>query len=112
MMSEDLQSAVLISAVGISVVFGVILVLWGLMTLVVRIAADRVSAEPKVPAAPDVDDQEADARQRRAAAVVAAVAASVAQERVGDTARAQAAAAAVGAYIAGESRATDSEKGV
>lgn len=111
MMSGDLQSAVLISAVGISLVFGVICVVWGLMALVVRVAADRPSGEQRVAAEPDAEEVEADATQRRAAAVVAAVTAAVEQERVGDTARARAAAAAVGAYLAGESGAPDSHKG-
>ena len=100
MMSEDLQSAVLISAIGISLVFGVILILWALMALVVRIAADRPAAE------------DADATRSRAAAVVAAVTAAVETQRVGDSARARAAAAAVGAYLAGEPPATDRDEGV
>jgi Na+-transporting methylmalonyl-CoA/oxaloacetate decarboxylase gamma subunit len=109
MMSEDLQSAVLISAIGISLVFGVILILWALMTLVVRVAADGPAAGQKVPAEPEAED--ADGTRSRAAAVVAAVTAAVEQRRADDSARARAAAAAVGAYLAGESRATDRDEG-
>ena len=109
-MSEDLQSAVLISAIGISLVFGVILILWALMALVVRSAADRPAADRKVEPEPAAED--ADATRSRAAAVVAAVTAAVETQRAGDSARARAAAAAVGAYLAGEPPATDRDEGV
>jgi Na+-transporting methylmalonyl-CoA/oxaloacetate decarboxylase gamma subunit len=99
-MSESLQAAVLISAIGMGLVFGVILLLWGLMALVVRVAADRHLGETKTPVEPDIAGDAA--TRRRAAAVVAAVAAAIEQERAGGAAQARAAAAAVGAYIAGE----------
>jgi Na+-transporting methylmalonyl-CoA/oxaloacetate decarboxylase gamma subunit len=107
-LNEDLQSAVLIGVIGIGLVLGVILVLWGLMALLVRVRAGRPSAGQEASTEPEAED--AEARQRRAAAVVAAVAAAVEKERAGDSARARAAAAAVGAYIAGESGAPHSEK--
>lgn len=101
-MSETLKAAVLISAFGMGLVFGVILLLWGLMTLVVRVAADRHAGDANTPIGPDVEEDAA--TRRRAAAVVAAVAAAIEQERTGDSAQARAAAAAVGAYMAGERR--------
>jgi Na+-transporting methylmalonyl-CoA/oxaloacetate decarboxylase gamma subunit len=101
-MSESARAAVLISATGMSIVFGVILLLWGLMALVVRVAAEPETGDAKTPVEHDVDEDAA--RRRRAAAAVAAVAAAIERERVGDSAQARAAAAAVGAYLAGERR--------
>lgn len=102
-MTENLQSALLISAVGMGLVFAVILLLWGLMTLIVRLGAARGAADaaPVEPQAAVTDDT---AERRRAAAVVAAVGAAVEQEHVNEAVRARAAAAAVAAYLAGEPR--------
>jgi Na+-transporting methylmalonyl-CoA/oxaloacetate decarboxylase gamma subunit len=104
-MGENMQAALLISAIGMGIVFGVILILWGLMALVVRVAADRNADDPKAPVEADGAAEDQDANRRRAAAVVGAVAAAVERERAGDTAKAQAAAAAVAAYLADERRA-------
>jgi len=70
-MADSLRAAVLISAIGMGLVFGVILLLWGLMALVVRASAARRAGEAEMPA---------------------------------EAKRAHAAAAAVGAYLAGERR--------
>ena len=104
-MSENLRAAVLISAIGMGIVFGVILLLWGLMALVVRAAADRHAGDAATPVEHDAADADDAASVRRAAAVAATVTAAVERERAGDSARAQAAAAAVGAYLASERRA-------
>jgi Na+-transporting methylmalonyl-CoA/oxaloacetate decarboxylase gamma subunit len=101
-MSEGVRAAVLISAAGMGLVFGVILLLWGLMALVVRIAAERQTGDAKSPIGQEAEEDAA--RRRRAAAAVAAVSAAIEHERAGDSAQARAAAAAVGAYLAGERR--------
>ncbi len=104
-MSENLRAAVLISAIGMGIVFGVIVLLWGLMALVVRVAADRHAGEATTPVEHDSAGADEATSVRRAAAVAAAVTAAAERERAGDSAKAQAAAAAVGAYVASERRA-------
>ncbi len=73
-MGGNIQSALLISAIGMAIVFGVILVLWALMALVVRVASARQEEEAK-----PTHDPDADATKARAAA--AAVAAYIAAEQ-------------------------------
>ncbi len=67
-MGGNIQSAFLISAIGMAIVFGVILILWALMALVVRVASDRHAEEAKPVGEPDPDAVKA----RAAAAAVAA----------------------------------------
>ena len=105
-MEVNIESALLISAIGMGIVFGVILILWGLMALVVRVAADRRKDDAKPSAEAGSVEADEEARRRRAAAVVGAVAAAVGQERAAETRKAQAAAAAVAAYLADERRTT------
>jgi len=69
-MVESLRAAGLISAIGIGLIFGLILLLWGLMALVVRVTAARGGEQPEEPG---------DATRARAAA--AAVGAYLASER-------------------------------
>ena len=69
-MAENLRAAVLISAIGMGLVFGVILLLWGLMALVVRVGAARAAEQP-----------EPSAETTRARAAAAAVGAYLADER-------------------------------
>ena len=88
-MSDDLRSALLISAIGLGLVFGVILLLWGLMALIVRITAGPAGEEPKA----------------QGGGAGAGTGDSADREQPADTARARAAAAAVAAYLASERRA-------
>lgn len=106
MMTDTLQSALLISAIGMGLVFGVILLLWGLIALIVRVGADRPPAEAQQAGDEAGASDSAALARRRAAAVAAvtAVAAAIEQEAGVDEAKAHAAAAAVGAYLAGERR--------
>jgi Na+-transporting methylmalonyl-CoA/oxaloacetate decarboxylase gamma subunit len=106
-MADTLQSALLISAIGMGLVFGVILLLWGLIALIVRVGADR----PVAGAAHLHDEAEsaagtaADRQRAPAVAVVTAVAVALERDHGISEAKAKAAAAAVGAYLASERRA-------
>ena len=73
-MSENLLIALQITVIGMGLVFGVILVLWGVMALLVRLTPDR--AEP-VTAAPKEDLTDL---KRRAA--IAAVSVALAREQI------------------------------
>ena len=106
-MADTVRSALLISAIGMGLVFGVILLLWGLIALMVRLAADR----PAAGGGGTDDDGVRPARaasDRQGAAAIAAdttvCAAPEGQLRGGEV-KARAAAAAVGAYLANERRA-------
>ena len=104
-MADTLQSALLISAIGMGLVFGVILLLWGLIAVIVRVGADRPAAGAGGPG----DENDSAARVasdgQRAASVAVVTAVAVARERERGEAKAKAAAAAVGAYLASERRA-------
>jgi Na+-transporting methylmalonyl-CoA/oxaloacetate decarboxylase gamma subunit len=107
MMADTVRSALLISAIGMGLVFGVILLLWGLIALMVRVAADRPAAgggetdDDAVRPAREASDREG------AAAIAAGTAVCVApgDEQRGGEVKARAAAAAVGAYLADQHRA-------
>lgn len=89
-MADTLRSALLISAIGMGLVFGVILLLWGLIALVVRLGANRPGASE---GGPDGDE------------AIAEVAEELDEEAGVIGAKSKAAAAAVGAYLASERRA-------
>jgi Na+-transporting methylmalonyl-CoA/oxaloacetate decarboxylase gamma subunit len=80
-MGETLNYALQITAIGMTLVFGAIILLWGLIALIVRLAPENGTApdavEP-VSAAPEISDADAitgdDARRRQAAAAAVAVA--------------------------------------
>ena len=105
-MSETLQSALLITVMGMGLVFGVILLLWGLIALIVRAGAGRPSAAAEQRAGEDASPEAEELSRRRAAAIAAVTAVTVAlqKEAAGGEAKAHAAAAAVGAYLAAERR--------
>jgi Na+-transporting methylmalonyl-CoA/oxaloacetate decarboxylase gamma subunit len=65
-----------ITAIGMGLVFGAILLLWGMMSLMTRILAER-EADPQVP------DESRERKARAAAAAVAAALAEQAQSRIG-----------------------------
>ena len=85
-MADALRAALLISAIGMALVFGVILLLWGLIALVVRLGADRRGAGP----GGESGEGSAD------------LAEELDEEAGAIDLKAQAAAAAVGAYLASE----------
>ena len=70
--------ALLLTVLGMGLVFGAILLLWGLMAGLVALTAERPAARPTPPAAPTDDDG---AAQAAAAAVAAALAAAEAERR-------------------------------
>jgi Na+-transporting methylmalonyl-CoA/oxaloacetate decarboxylase gamma subunit len=82
MNTELLPAALLITALGMGLVFVAILLLWGLMELIVRLLPDRAEPEPEPVPVPssDIADREAE-RERRRRAAVAAVSAAFALEQ-------------------------------
>lgn len=89
-MSTTLQSALLITAVGMGLVFAAIIFLWGLMAAMVRLGAEREDAGEKARLSPASDDgtndEESDVereRRKRAAALAVAVAMASARRPLG-----------------------------
>lgn len=75
-MSDNIQNALLITAIGMGLVFFAILLLWGLMELLVRLTTvkERPPAGPASPNPPGNSPKPADESRRRAAAAAVAVA--------------------------------------
>lgn len=71
--------ALLLTVLGMGLVFGAILLLWGLMACLVALTAPRPAARPAAPA--EASSDEAAAAQAAAAAVAAALAAAEAERR-------------------------------
>ena len=76
--SELMTQGLLIAAIGMGLVFVVIIFLWGLMALLMRLTSGREKQEPEVQPVETVADIPAQetartARQRRAAAAAVAV---------------------------------------
>jgi Na+-transporting methylmalonyl-CoA/oxaloacetate decarboxylase gamma subunit len=80
-MVDSVRAALLISVIGMSLVFGVILLLWGLIALVVRLGADRQAASADGPGeeggdtGEELDEEEGLGAESLKAAAAAAVAA-------------------------------------
>lgn len=74
-MSANLESALLITAIGMSLVFLAIILLWGLMALLVRVTADRKPKESMSEADSDAGQNAEfeDSLRMRAAAVAVAI---------------------------------------
>jgi Na+-transporting methylmalonyl-CoA/oxaloacetate decarboxylase gamma subunit len=80
MMSENLVVALYISLTGVSLVFGAIFLLWGMMDVLVRLTADKSRIEEEA-AHIEVTAHVHDLKQRAAAvAVAAALAVAAARE--------------------------------
>jgi sodium pump decarboxylase gamma subunit len=75
-MSNLLILSLSITLIGMGLVFGAIVLLWGLMSLMTRILAER-EASPKLP------DESREQKARAAAAAVAVALAEQAQSRIG-----------------------------
>lgn len=75
-MAENLLTALEITIVGMGLVFGAIVLLWGVMALLVRLTAER----PVTPAPAEAPAEDAEYERRRRAAV-AAVSVALARER-------------------------------
>jgi len=95
-----LNQTLIITAIGMGLVFVAILLLWGLMELIVRLTADRPTAEKstaiEVPLDEEAPASPVDRRKQAAAAAVSAALASA----VTKPGAAKAAAAAVAAALA------------
>ncbi len=77
-MTANLLNALIITAVGMGLVFASIVLLWGVMALLVRVTAERPEAEE--PTAAEAQLSEREIKQR---AAIAAVAAALAREAAG-----------------------------
>lgn len=75
-MSENLLLSLLITLIGMGLVFGAIILLWGLMSLLTRLLS-------KTEASPEVPDEAREKKARAAAAAVAVALAEQAQSRIG-----------------------------
>jgi len=75
-MSGNLLLSIQISLIGMGLVFGAIILLWGLMSVMTRILAERKSS-------PEVQDEARAQKARAAAAAVAVALAEQAQNRIG-----------------------------
>ena len=76
-MAENISNALFITAAGMGLVFGAILLLWGVMALLVRFTSESAAPAPEEPeggqsALPEEQDEESDLRLQAAAAAVAA----------------------------------------
>ena len=70
-MSENMLIAFQITVIGMGLVFAAIMVLWGLMAVLVRIAPERTKEDSTIKSPPADDQTEG---KRRAAAIAVAVA--------------------------------------
>ena len=75
-MSNLLILSLTITLIGMGLVFGAIILLWGLMSLMTRILTERE-------AGPEVPDESRERKARAAAAAVAVALAEQAQSRIG-----------------------------
>jgi len=91
-MTENLTNALLITAIGMALVFAAIVLLWALMAALVRATGERG------PAGEAAAQAEADARDTKRRAAIAAVAVALAREAAGPVAYASPASAGVSAW--------------
>jgi sodium pump decarboxylase gamma subunit len=75
-MSENFLLSIQITLIGMGLVFGAIILLWGLMSLMTRILTEREAGS-------EVPDEARDRKARAAAAAVAVALAEQAQSRIG-----------------------------
>jgi sodium pump decarboxylase gamma subunit len=75
-MSNVITTSIYITLIGMGLVFGAIILLWGLMSLMTRLLAERESG-------PEVPDEARAQKARAAAAAVAVALAEQAQSRIG-----------------------------
>jgi Na+-transporting methylmalonyl-CoA/oxaloacetate decarboxylase gamma subunit len=75
-MNENLILSIQITLAGMGLVFGAIILLWGLMSLITRILTEREAGS-------EAPDEERDRKARAAAAAVAVALAEQAQSRIG-----------------------------
>lgn len=75
-MAENFLLSIQITLIGMGLVFGAIILLWGLMSLITRILADKEAGS-------DIPDESRVQKARAAAAAVAVALAEQAQNRIG-----------------------------
>ncbi len=73
-MGDNLITAFEITVVGMALVFGAILLLWGVMALLVRFTQERAAPPITIPEASPAEQVDALARERQAVAIAVAVA--------------------------------------
>lgn len=99
-----IQQALLISVIGIVLIFAVLLMMWGMMAILVRVTAPRraatVGAPVTVAAAGDAAAAERTAARRRAAAAAVAIALALEAERDAAVLRMQQAQGAISPWQA------------
>lgn len=79
---DNIEQALLITVIGVVLIFVVLLVMWGFMALLVRLTALRPEpTEAQTAAATSVTDDVAAATRRKAAVVAVAVALAIEAER-------------------------------
>jgi Na+-transporting methylmalonyl-CoA/oxaloacetate decarboxylase gamma subunit len=93
-MTENLTNALLITVIGMGLVFAAIVLLWAVMAALVRATAERRPAADAAAAA----QAEAGARETKRRAAIAAVAVALAREAAGPVAYAPPPAAGVSAW--------------
>ncbi len=78
----NIEQALLITVIGVTLIFVVLLVMWGFMALLVRLAAPQPEPiQAQVASATSVSDDAAMMTRRRAAVVAVAVALAIETER-------------------------------
>ena len=78
-MLESLSVALQITAIGMGLVFGSIILLWGGMALLVRVTRDKTPARPVAVSPEPPAEQPGVARERKRRAAAVAVAVAIAQ---------------------------------
>lgn len=79
---DNIEQALLITVIGVTLIFVVLLVMWGFMALLVRLTAPRLEpAEVQTVAATSVGDNASEGTRRKAAVVAVAVALAIEAER-------------------------------
>ena len=73
-MAENLITALEITVAGMALVFGAIVLLWGVMALLVRVTQEKQPAPAAAPDASPAEQADALERERRAVAIAVAVA--------------------------------------
>ena len=85
-MTENLLNALTITAIGMGLVFGVLVLLWGVIGALVYLLADREAGAPGVAPEPAQEVGDVIARKRKQQAAVAAVAVALALAREAEAA--------------------------
>ena|SRR5690242_3397522 len=86
-MTENLLNALEITVIGMGLVFGVLILLWGVITVLVRFLADRPASTPAPELVPALELSDSGAHRRKQQAALAAVAVALALAREAEAVR-------------------------